>query len=170
MRHPEMHSLCRSYSLGEFPMEGQVFFINPKSVDFHEILTFLRNCQGAFWKLLRCIRSFFACVRVRRNDLDNQKRNLWRLDISRFFMPLIAFRDTFVRIIVFVLWYHVIRNIAGRLRESSWAGVLRVITRGRHGWRFTARIKCGYDCGSVENNSKRSHGRKSWQHSFQRYG
>ena len=52
------------------------FFMTPKSRDFHEILTFLRNCQDASWKLLRCIRSVIECIRVRRNALDHLKRNL----------------------------------------------------------------------------------------------
>jgi len=56
-------------------------------------------------------------------------------------MHLIKFRDTFVRIIVSycVITLSGISQAGSETRAEE--GALRVIPRGRHGWRFTARIK-----------------------------
>ena len=58
---------------GRFSYGSTAFFIPRKIRDFHEILTFLRNCQEASWKLLGGIRNVLECIRVRMTALE--KRN-----------------------------------------------------------------------------------------------
>jgi len=61
-----MYSLYLFMRLRKRLIEAKIFFVTPKSRDFHEKLTFLENAQESSRKLPGCVRSGRERFRVYR--------------------------------------------------------------------------------------------------------